>query len=99
MDKHYKNKISFIDIVILLAPILIIIIRRLLLECGVQEVCLWKLLTGHECLGCGMMTAIFYMMKGEFLFAFHSNPLSFVVAPILLYCWLKYLIDVINRVK
>lgn len=99
MDKHYKNKISFIDIVILLAPILIIIIRRLLLKCGVQEVCLWKLFTGHECLGCGMTTAIFYMMKGEFLCAFHSNPLSFVVAPILLYCWLKYLIDVINRVK
>ena len=99
MDKHYKNKISFIDIVILLAPILIIIIRRLLLKCGVQEVCLWKLLTGHECLGCGMMTAIMYLVRGEFGQAYASNPLVVIVAPVLLYCWFKYLIDVVNRVK
>lgn len=93
MVNHYKNKISFVDIVILISPFLIIIFRKLLLKFGVQEICLWKLLLGHKCLGCGMTTAMLYFMKGDFFSAYQTNHLSILVAPILIYSWVIYILQ------
>lgn len=38
--------------------------------------CPVKLLTGHDCPGCGMGHAVVYAMRGEFARSFHSHPLG-----------------------
>lgn len=96
MEKNFKSRVSFEDVVVILAPIWIILLRKMLLLVGVKEVCLWKLLTGHECIGCGMMSAMVYLMRGEFGLAFESNHLVVIVAPVLLWCWLSYIYRLVN---
>lgn len=47
--------------------------------------CLISLVTGHRCPGCGMTTAFMDILKLEFIEAFNSNPLIFIVLPALIY--------------
>ena len=41
--------------------------------------CLFKLLTGLSCPGCGMTHAFCGITHGEFLYAFQCNPISFAI--------------------
>lgn len=99
MASCYKNRVTLGDMVVILSPIWVILVRKILLCFGVREVCLWKLLTGHECIGCGMMSAMLYLIRGEFGQAYESNPLVVIVAPVLLYCWLSYVFKVFKRLR
>lgn len=99
MASCYKNRVTLGDIVVILSPIWVILVRRVLLYLGVREVCFWKLLTGHECIGCGMMSAMVYLIRGEFGSAYASNPLVVIVAPVLIYCWFGYVLKVFKRLK
>lgn len=40
------------------------------------HLCPFRLLTGHECPGCGMGHAVVYAMRGDFAASFHSHPLG-----------------------
>jgi hypothetical protein len=46
--------------------------------------CLWKWITGYECPGCGMTTAMLDILRMDLKAAFQSNALIFVVAPTIL---------------
>lgn len=47
--------------------------------------CLISLLTGHRCPGCGITTAFIDLLKLDFIEAFNSNPLIYIVLPVLIY--------------
>ncbi len=49
--------------------------------------CPFKLLTGHDCPGCGMGHAVVYAMRGDLPASFHAHPLG---APFLL-LWTAWL--------
>ncbi len=49
--------------------------------------CPFKLLTGHDCPGCGMGHAVVFAMRGDFAASFHAHPLG---AP-LLALWTSWL--------
>ena len=76
---------------ILLIPVLFYAVVKLLVALNLRHLCLWKALTGHECWGCGMTRAFNALFSGNFHEAFLYNHAIVIVAPILIYLWLKML--------
>ena len=77
--------------VILTAPFIIVLLHKLLVHLGVKSICIWHLLTGHKCLGCGITTAMIQLFQGNFKLAYEANHLIIIVAPILFYCWVSFI--------
>lgn len=77
--------------VILIAPFIIVLLHKLLVNMGVKSICIWHLLTGHKCIGCGITTAMVYLLEGKLKLAYNTNHLIIVVAPILFYCWINFI--------
>jgi len=57
-----------------------------------HSICLYKLLTGHECIGCGMTRAVLSVLHFQFENAFLFNKLVLVIFPLLVYIWFKTLL-------
>ena len=92
MARNFKNNpIKIEEIIILLSPFLVLLIRTILNKIGIKSICIWKLLTGHKCLGCGITQAIIYIFSVEFEKAYKTNHLVYIFLPILLYVWIKYI--------
>ena len=53
--------------------------------------CLFRLMLGHPCPGCGMTRAFIFLGHGRPIDAFHSNPMSLLAYPLTLALWLKCL--------
>lgn len=99
MIRIYKNKIKKIslwEIIIIISPFLVLLIYKLSQIIVPDGICIWKLITGHECWGCNITHAIIAVIKLDLYKAIRINPFVIVVFPILLYSWLKY---VYERVK
>lgn len=54
-----------------------------------RTICLIHNLFGEDCPGCGMTRALFSLLHLDFSAAWSCNPISFVVAPLLLFLYLK----------
>jgi hypothetical protein len=54
-----------------------------------HSVCIYKLVTGHECIGCGMTRAVLSVIHLQFENAFKFNKLVIIVFPLLAYIWAK----------
>lgn len=52
--------------------------------------CLWTRFFGFHCLGCGMHHASFQLVRGHFHDAWNSNPLIYVVLPLLAYLYVRH---------
>jgi drug/metabolite transporter (DMT)-like permease len=61
--------------------------------------CLFKLLTGMPCPGCGMTRAYLHLFKGDLAGAFYFHPLFWLIPPLLLLVifWKKPVVQRINR--
>jgi len=95
MDNLFKNnKFSEIKIgkwVVILSPFFVLSIYKLCSVLNIKTLCIWKLLTGHNCWGCGMTHATICILKGNFIEAIEYNKFVIIVFPLLLFCWLKYI--------
>lgn len=78
-------------------PLIFILVVELLVKFNDKSICLWKILTGHECLGCGITRAFHALFHLQFQRAFEFNHAIIIVAPLLLYLWLKLILT--NDVK
>ena len=47
--------------------------------------CIWKTIFGFKCSGCGLTTAFIHLIKFEFVSAFESNKLIFIVLPTVIF--------------
>lgn len=70
-------------------PFIFYVAVELLVQLHNRSICLWKILTGHECPGCGMTRAFDALFHLRFKEAFEFNPLIIIVAPLMLYVWIK----------
>ena len=61
-----------------------------------HTLCLFHNLTGLECWGCGMTRALASVAYLDFEAAWGYNRAVVVVAPLLLYIWLKWILRLIN---
>ena len=94
MAQICKNKIRNIklrDVMIIISPFLVLFFYKISNILGVSCLCLWKFITGHDCIGCNITHAIIAILKFDFKRAFSLYPYYFFVFPILLYEWLKYI--------
>jgi hypothetical protein len=46
--------------------------------------CIFKLITGYSCPGCGLTRGLLAVLQLDFALAWHYNPLTFIVWPALL---------------
>ncbi len=55
--------------------------------------CVFRLITGYQCPGCGITHSLFSIVKLDFKSAFHYNPLAFFFLPffIIYYIYMTYL--------
>lgn len=63
---------------------------------GFFPVCLFRLLTGYTCPGCGSTRAMHQILHGHFLAAFMLNPLFLLAIPFLLFALIRYSLVVMS---
>ena len=61
--------------------------------------CFFRLVTGLQCPGCGISRMLMALVRLDFVSAFHHNPVVFLTAPILLFCFIRSDIDYIRTGK
>ena len=59
--------------------------------------CLFRNIMGQECWGCGMTRSLASLAYLDFPAAWNYNRVVVVVAPLLLYVWVKWIIRLINE--
>lgn len=64
-----------------------------------QSLCLSVLLFNKTCYGCGITRAIQHLIHLDFAGAWSYNKMSYLVLPVLLYLWLKYLSIFWKRIR
>ena len=63
---------------------------------GFFPVCLFRLVTGLQCPGCGSTRAAHQILHGHFITAFELNPLFLLAIPFLLFALLRYSVAVMR---
>ena len=59
---------------------------------GNYPTCPWLLVTGWYCPGCGFLRMVHALGHAQFGAAFGLNQLAFVMVPVLLYAWGRWLV-------
>lgn len=90
----YSRKATILFIAIM--PILFYFGVVLLVANFTHPICIFKILTGHDCWGCGMTRAFNELFHFHFKEAMVFNPRIIAVAPLLLWIWIKALIRAIH---
>ena len=82
----------------LLPAVVYLVPREWLFDEG-HTLCLFRNVTGQECWGCGMTRALASLAYLDFQAAWEYNRFVVVVAPLLLYIWVKWIMRLINAAK
>lgn len=89
MENRYVKSMAF-----LFSSILLILIYE---QIPIKVPCLFELVTGYYCPGCGVTRVLFALLHGDIKQAFAYNylvmillPLFFILSGHRYYCWLKH---------
>ena len=94
------NKNNFDVFILILLPFLFYFGVKFLVLYNTQNICVFKILTGHPCPGCGMTRAFNELFSFHFIEAYRLNPRIVIVAPLLVYIWFSTLQrEIQNRFK
>ena len=63
---------------------------------GLFPVCLFRLVTGYTCPGCGSTRAMHQLLHGDVVAAFMLNPFLLLAIPFLLYALIRYSVIVMR---
>ena len=63
---------------------------------GIFPSCLFRLLTGYQCPGCGSTRAMHQLLHGHVVAAFELNPFFLLAIPFLLYALIRYSVVVMR---
>ena len=109
MQEHYQSSCSrTVPLLLMYRRTTVIAIWSLLLagaaylflfepgKSGFFLPCIFRLLTGFNCPGCGSTRAMHQMLHGHFLAAFELNPLLLLAIPFLLFALLRYSVIVMR---
>jgi hypothetical protein len=99
MEKNWFVNNKFVHRIILtgvfITPFLLYFIPSKWIMSG-HAICIFKNITGHECYGCGMTRAIYAMIHLHINEAWQYNKLVFIVFPLLIYIWIKTIIELLK---
>lgn len=93
--KHWKDII--VVIAMLLLPIGLILLPKNQLDNG-PTLCVYTLVTGSNCWGCGMTRAFMRLLHGDIAGAMAFNKLSLLVFPIFTVVYLRILYAKISKI-
>jgi hypothetical protein len=79
-------------------PILLIILPKTFFDHG-PTTCIYTLLAGVVCYGCGMTRASMRLIHLDFVGAWEFNKLSFIVFPALAFYYMRYFIYLMRNAK
>ncbi len=101
-QKHSKlKKINFYRakaIVLALFPITLLLLPATFFDKG-RDICLFTILSGYKCWGCGITRACMHMIHLDFKTAEQYNKLVFIVLPILCGLLLAEFLRTINIIR
>lgn len=86
-------------VAIALAPLCIYLVPRGWIFSEEHPICLIRNITGHECPGCGMTRALTSLCYLDFAGAWSYNRGVIVVAPLLAYVWVKWIVRTAKNAK
>ena len=86
-------------IFLVIFPFILLILPKDCFDNGHYTICILKLLTNQDCIGCGMSRACMHLIHLDMHSAQYYNRLSFVVLPILSVLYLFELIKTIKSYK
>ena len=66
---------------------------------GIGIPCLFRLITGYRCPGCGLTTMCLNLLDFKFVLAYHSNKFVFVSIPFLIFVFLYQCYLTANKKK
>ena len=93
MAKEFKHIVKYLRENIILTLIFCYFIVSVIFNAfniiDITIPCLWTSIFGHECPGCGFTTACQKAIHLDFVGAFESNKLFFIIAPAFLYYIIK----------
>ena len=98
MDKKFNKKILIKLILIIILPFAAFLIMHILINYIQKPICLWKILFHIDCPGCGLTRAFYQLFKLNFYAAWQYNYKIFIVAPILLYIWIKEISNLLKKI-
>jgi len=89
-----SKKIKHITILaaLLAIPVVLLILPADYFDAG-ESICLSKQLLNQECLGCGMTRGVMHTIHFEIVEAWGFNKLTFIVLPILVFYWIKWILN------
>ena len=61
--------------------------------------CLFTLLTGHHCWGCGLSRALWSLVQGDFLAAYRYNPAIYLLLGFFIYRGIKMYLSGNQRIN
>lgn len=85
--------------VVAVVPLSIYFVPRQWLFDEGHTICLWHNLTGEGCWGCGMTRALASVCYFDFAAAWHYHKAVIVVAPLMVWIWLTWIVRLVRRAK
>ena len=85
-----KNNMNIFFLIFL--PVFFYLGVEVLIHYNTHTICVFKLITGYECPGCGMTRAFSELFQFHFKEALELNPRIVIVAPLLIYIWISTLV-------
>lgn len=73
-----------------LFPIVLWLLPSNFFDKGGVQVCLSMIFFKKECVGCGLTRAVMHLHHFEFADAAYFNPLVFIIYPLLVFLWYKW---------
>jgi hypothetical protein len=89
--QYKKIKHIILLVALLVIPIVLLILPADYFNTG-QTLCPSKRLLNQECPGCGMTRGVMQAIHFEFLEAWRFNKLTFLVLPIFIFYWIKWIL-------
>jgi len=86
-------------IVLAVFPLALIILPKTAFDNHQHTICLFTILSGIECYGCGLTRACMRIIHFDFNGAAEFNSMSLVVFPILCFLYLKEFLSTVKRLK
>jgi|694.fasta_scaffold08488_18 hypothetical protein len=91
-------KIAIGVLIYLGVPITLIALPQTFFEIGGNSICLFKYFVGIECYGCGLTRAFQHAIHLDLIGAIEFNQLICIVFPLLIYVWIKGIVQLVNDV-
>lgn len=77
------NRLAVFRLVLFVAgPAVLLLLTPAQLE-SIPDLCVWKLMSGRECWGCGMTHAFLAVLRADFAAAMQYNPRVIVAFPLI----------------